>query len=553
MASQQAPVITFDHVEKRFDGGVAAVKDLHFRIAQGELVAVVGVTGCGKSTAFNLMLGLARPSAGTVRVEGRDPFEEFDWFRRRIAVVFQDARLLPWRTAMQNVCVALRFAGIPKEEREPRARDWLGRLGLAGREHAFPYQLSGGQRQRVAIARAFAVDPDIVLCDESFSALDEVTAANLRAEFVQLVRDNHKTGVFITHSITEALTVGDRVLVLRPPGHVAKEITVDPAMDPAAQESLRTEILTVMAPDAAGAAAPAAATTNGQAPAETAAPAAATARIDGLVPGDADHPALAYTEAGPADGPAVVLLHSLGADRRMWDPQVEALAGWCRVIVPDARGHGASGSATGYGVDEWTDDLDRLLDHTGAGQAALVGLSMGGVQALAYAARRPARVWGLVLADTFAELEPATAQAKLEQLAGQATSQAAMPAFADSYMADTITVAPPPPGAADVRAAIAAMTPENYQAAAQACFGARLGGARGAVKAPALVLWGAADQKTPRSLAENLSTGIARATLVDIPAAGHLANLENPVRFTAEVDGFLRRHQTDRAQQRERR
>ena len=242
-----APVIEFSHVEKAFPGH-RALRDLNFTVERGELVSVVGVTGCGKSTTFNLILGLFPPSEGSVRVEGHDPHAEFDWFRRRIAVVFQDSRLLPWRTAVQNVCVGMKFAGVPKDQWEARARDWLSRLGLAGRENAYPHQLSGGQRQRVSLARAFAVDPDIILCDESFSALDEITAQALREEFVELVRAGGKTGVVITHSLAEALTLGDRVLVLRPPGHLADDVRLPAEPGAAELDELRERILTGMTP-----------------------------------------------------------------------------------------------------------------------------------------------------------------------------------------------------------------------------------------------------------------------------------------------------------------
>lgn len=248
-ASEAGDVISFDHVEKTFPGH-RALQDLHFSIRPGELVSVVGVTGCGKSTMFNLTLGLFAPSKGTVRVFGHDPNTEFDWFRRKVAVVFQDARLLPWRTALQNVCIGMKFAGVEKSLWEPRARDWLQRLGLAGREDAFPHQLSGGQRQRVSLARAFAVDPDLILCDESFSALDEITAKNLRAEFVELVRAGGKTGVVITHNISEALSLGDRVLVLRAPGHVADDVHLDGNAAPDVLASLRERLLTAMDPAA---------------------------------------------------------------------------------------------------------------------------------------------------------------------------------------------------------------------------------------------------------------------------------------------------------------
>jgi NitT/TauT family transport system ATP-binding protein len=241
----ERPMIEFDGVSKRF-GSHLAVEDLSFTVDAKELVAIVGVTGCGKSTAFNLLLGLLEPTTGQVRVQGRDPHADFGWFRGRMAVVFQDARLLPWRTVLQNVCVGMKFAGIPRDVWETRAREWLRRLGIEGREDVYPHQLSGGQRQRVSIARAFAVDPDLILCDESFSALDEVTATGLRQEFVDLVRTTGKTGLIITHSIPEALTVGQRVLVLRPPGHLASEVRVPAGLSAQEQQDLHQQILRVM-------------------------------------------------------------------------------------------------------------------------------------------------------------------------------------------------------------------------------------------------------------------------------------------------------------------
>lgn len=245
-------VIEFDHVDKVFPGH-HAVRDLSFSIREGEIVAIVGVTGCGKSTTFGLTLGLTDATSGTVRVFDHDPSAEFGWFRGRMAVVFQDPRLLPWRTVLHNVHAGMKFAGVPKQEWDTRARDWLRRLGLAGKEDVYPHTLSGGQRQRVSLARAFAVDPDIILCDESFSALDEVTSVALRQEFVDLVRDNGKTGVVITHSITEALTIGDRVLVLRPPGHLCDDITLPADPGPGELEELRTRVLGQMTPQVGGA------------------------------------------------------------------------------------------------------------------------------------------------------------------------------------------------------------------------------------------------------------------------------------------------------------
>jgi NitT/TauT family transport system ATP-binding protein len=247
MTAENDAVITFDHVEKTFPGH-RAVQNLDFTITRGELVSVVGVTGCGKSTMFNLALGLFPPSVGNVRVQGHDPFTEFNWFRRKVAVVFQDARLLPWRTALQNVCIGMKFAGVEKSLWEPTAKDWLRRLGLAGREDSYPHQLSGGQRQRVSLARAFAVDPELILCDESFSALDEITAKNLRAEFVELVRAGGKTGVVITHNIGEALSLGNRILVLRAPGHLADDIRLSPNASESELVALRLRVLAAMDP-----------------------------------------------------------------------------------------------------------------------------------------------------------------------------------------------------------------------------------------------------------------------------------------------------------------
>ena len=243
-------LIHFSDVGKRFGTGSEeqwALRDLTFSVHSGEMVAIVGQTGCGKSTAFNLLLGLFAPTTGRVTVEGHDPYADFEWFKGRVAVVFQDDRLLPWRTAVDNVALGLEYAGVGKAERLRTASEWLERLGLGGREEAYPYQLSGGMRQRVGIARCFAMDPDIILCDESFSALDELTAESLRGEFRALVSQEGKTGVFITHSIEEALTMGERVLVFRAPGHVAADIHVPATLDPAQMAEHREQVRRVMA------------------------------------------------------------------------------------------------------------------------------------------------------------------------------------------------------------------------------------------------------------------------------------------------------------------
>ena len=252
MTAMAAPIIRFQGVSKRFadkDGRDLpnfAVRELSFDVGSGELIAVVGRTGCGKSTMFNLLAGLIEPTAGRIEVDGRDPFRDFDWFRGKIAVVFQNDRLLPWRTAIENVSYGLELNGAGEAERLQVARTWLERLGLNGYEDVYPHALSGGMRQRVSIARAFAVNPQILLCDEPFSALDELTAEKLRAEFVRLVRENRKTSIFITHSINEALTLGERILVFQPPAFIALEVRPADARSEAERAAMKQAILDAM-------------------------------------------------------------------------------------------------------------------------------------------------------------------------------------------------------------------------------------------------------------------------------------------------------------------
>jgi NitT/TauT family transport system ATP-binding protein len=203
------------------------VDHLNLDVAPGQMLALLGKTGCGKSTIFNMIAGLTEPTAGTVRVNGKNPFAEFDAFRGKMAIVFQNDRLLPWRTAIQNVQLGLEMLDTPPPDRKDTARKWLIKLGLGGHEGDYPHQLSGGMRQRVSIARAFATDADILLCDEPFSALDESTAGKLRGEFVRLVKENGKTAVFITHSISEALEIGDRIVVLKRPAMIAYDVSFD--------------------------------------------------------------------------------------------------------------------------------------------------------------------------------------------------------------------------------------------------------------------------------------------------------------------------------------
>jgi NitT/TauT family transport system ATP-binding protein len=244
------PVIRFRDVSKIFPrpdgrGEFTAVDKLSFEIRRSEIVAVLGKTGCGKSTMFNIVAGLIEPSTGEARVVGHDPFRDFDFFRGKIGIVFQGDRLMPWRTALDNVLLGLQILDVEPKQAEQTARQWLTRLGLGGHEHDYPHALSGGMRQRVSIARAFAVDPEILLCDEPFSSLDEMTARDLRAEFVRLVRQNNKTAVFITHQINEAMDIGDRVMVFHRPARIAYEARLGGIADDA-RRKMQDEIMRVL-------------------------------------------------------------------------------------------------------------------------------------------------------------------------------------------------------------------------------------------------------------------------------------------------------------------
>jgi NitT/TauT family transport system ATP-binding protein len=204
----------------------AATRDLTFSVARGEIVCVVGKTGCGKSTLINLLLGIDAPCEGTILIDGLSPSGNFDDMKSKLAAVFQSDRLLPWRTVADNAALGLEVRGIGRQARLAQAGAWLKLVGLEGWESAYPAQLSGGMRQRVAIARAFVLKPAVVLLDEAFGHLDEVTAHSLRKDCISLVAETQKTAIVVTHNITEALEMGSRILVLGRPASVLASLDI---------------------------------------------------------------------------------------------------------------------------------------------------------------------------------------------------------------------------------------------------------------------------------------------------------------------------------------
>ena len=207
-------------------GERTAVDGVDLTVAPGEFVALLGPSGCGKSTLLHVLAGLRRAHSGELRLSGSPATTDLSG-KLRVGYVFQDHRLLPWRTVAQNITIAMKSAGVPKSEWNARIDRYLGMLRVGEYRDSWPMRLSGGQRQRVSIARALAVDPDVVLMDEPFSGLDEVTARAMRLELSRLREVSSVPTVFVTHSIKEALFLADRVVTLsHGPARVLKELSV---------------------------------------------------------------------------------------------------------------------------------------------------------------------------------------------------------------------------------------------------------------------------------------------------------------------------------------
>ena len=190
--------------------GYTAVRDTTLVVAPGEFVSVVGPTGCGKSTLLNVAAGLLAPSAGTVRVFG----EPLRGINRRAGYLFQSEALMPWRSALDNVTAGLEFRGVERAEARGQGEDWLRRVGLGGFGDRYPHQLSGGMRKRVSLAQTLILNPQILLMDEPFSALDIQTRQLMENELLELWSADRKSVVFITHDLEEAIALADRVVVL---------------------------------------------------------------------------------------------------------------------------------------------------------------------------------------------------------------------------------------------------------------------------------------------------------------------------------------------------
>ncbi|WP_027862243.1 ABC transporter ATP-binding protein [Marmoricola sp. URHB0036] len=209
-----SPAIALRDATKRFptkDGGTfTAIRDVTLDIAAGEFVAVVGPTGCGKSTTLSLVSGLEPASRGTVRVHDAPVTGIPDG----VGYMFQADAVLPWKNVLDNVALGPRYRGMPKRDAEAKARDWIERVGLTGFEDRYPHQLSGGMRKRVAMAQTLITEPSLLLLDEPFGALDVQTRELMQDELLELWSGTGAAVVFVTHDLTEAISLADRVVVM---------------------------------------------------------------------------------------------------------------------------------------------------------------------------------------------------------------------------------------------------------------------------------------------------------------------------------------------------
>ena len=221
------PAIQFEGVRKEYVTKTVralAVERVDLQIEPGEFICVLGRSGCGKSTLLNMLAGFLHPTEGRVLVNGA-PVAGPGLDR---GVVAQNGALFPWLSARDNVAFGMRMKGVPRDERQAEASRLLHLFGLDQFQNSYPSQLSGGMQQRVAIARALAIEPDILLMDEPFGALDDMTRTAMQSELLRVWKNTRTTVIFVTHSITEAVYLADRVVVMAPrPGRVIEDISID--------------------------------------------------------------------------------------------------------------------------------------------------------------------------------------------------------------------------------------------------------------------------------------------------------------------------------------
>lgn len=226
-------IIEVAGIHKTYGNVVTALQDINLGFQRGELTSLLGPSGCGKTTLLKIIAGLLEPTEGKVRVHGKPvtgPGPER-------AFVFQDFALMPWATVIKNAAFGLELKGVALEEREDRARHYINEVGLAGFEDKYPHELSGGMRQRVGLARALAVEAEVLLMDEPFSAVDEQTRRKFQEDLIRLRETENKTFILVTHSIEEAVYLSDRIVLLSPrPGRLKQIVApeIDRSGDPEA-------------------------------------------------------------------------------------------------------------------------------------------------------------------------------------------------------------------------------------------------------------------------------------------------------------------------------
>jgi NitT/TauT family transport system ATP-binding protein len=215
------PILNLKNVGKVYKNGTLALEDLNLIINRGDFVSIVGASGCGKSTVLKLIAGLGQASSGTI-----------EWFdsnhQQELAFVFQEAALMPWTTVLENIRLPLKLSGISKHQSKNRCVDTIELVGLTGFEGNYPRQLSGGMKMRVSIARALVTQPKVLLMDEPFGALDDITRSKLNSDLLSLWQQQQWTVVFVTHNITEAVYLSNRVIVMASrPGKVIADLKID--------------------------------------------------------------------------------------------------------------------------------------------------------------------------------------------------------------------------------------------------------------------------------------------------------------------------------------